>query len=229
VKQKVICVLGMHRSGTSCLAGTLAEAKVSFGDVSKNNPHNPKGNYENLKIMDLHNDLLADNGGSWNSPPEFVRWSDNHKLRRDAIIRDYEHFSCWGFKDPRSLLTIEGWIEALPDISFIASFRNPLLVAQSMLRRSRIPIEKGLQLWTFYNKKLLKYHEEFGFPMISFDLEGRIYRKKLSGLLSRFGLSVPSEQLNFFSPDMRHTEIGDVITLPAEAAEIYEKLKTLAI
>jgi len=65
----VIAVLGMHRSGTSCLTGLLEDAGVPLGDVQKENPHNPLGNQENLRIMHLHDAVLAANGGSWDAPP----------------------------------------------------------------------------------------------------------------------------------------------------------------
>jgi hypothetical protein len=60
----IISVLGMHRSGTSSLVGSLEEAGVFLGNVQRVNPNNPKGNLEHLKIMKLHDDLLAENGGS---------------------------------------------------------------------------------------------------------------------------------------------------------------------
>ena len=65
---QVIAVLGMHRSGTSCLTGLLEDAGVCLGNVSKQNPYNRKGNQENLQIMYLHDAVLDDNRGSWNNP-----------------------------------------------------------------------------------------------------------------------------------------------------------------
>ena len=68
-KSKVIAVLGMHRSGTSCLTGLLEDSGVYLGNVSKKNPHNLKGNQENLRIIHLHDAVLSDNGATWDNPP----------------------------------------------------------------------------------------------------------------------------------------------------------------
>ena len=108
---QVLTVLGMHRSGTSCLAGTLMECGVDFGEVSRKNNFNLKGNNENQQIMDLHEQLLADSGGSWKAPPAQVRWDTAHRQRRDAIIAQFraKHAARWGFKDPRTLLALDGW------------------------------------------------------------------------------------------------------------------------
>ena len=66
----VICILGMHRSGTSSLAGCLQEAMLGLGDVVESAPHNLKGNRENLAIRGLNDDFLAYSNGAWDRPPE---------------------------------------------------------------------------------------------------------------------------------------------------------------
>ena len=69
---EILCVLGMHRSGTSCLTGSLQEAGLYLGDCHTWNPHNLKGNRENQEIVDINDRVLADNGGAWDAPPERV-------------------------------------------------------------------------------------------------------------------------------------------------------------
>src|SRR2546430_4861601 len=121
----------MHRSGTSCLTGTLGEAGVFLGEVSTKNRFNPKGNRENQRILSLHQELLQANGGNWDDPPERVRWSDEHRAMRDAIIASYAGKKIWGFKDPRALFTLDGWREALPQIELAGIVRDPVSVARS--------------------------------------------------------------------------------------------------
>src|SRR5205085_1596864 len=86
---EAVCVLGMHRSGTSCLAGTLEEAGLYLGEVIRKSPFNPKGNRENPLIMALHEELLSANSGSWDDPPREVVWSDEQRRARDEIIGSY--------------------------------------------------------------------------------------------------------------------------------------------
>ena len=63
-----ICVLGMHRSGTSCLTGILQNFGVELGEVFTENPHNKRGNRENSRIVFLNEALLTYNDAAWNKP-----------------------------------------------------------------------------------------------------------------------------------------------------------------
>ena len=114
--QKVIMVLGMHRSGTSCLIGSLQHAGLHLGKHNTYNDHNLKGNRENNDIVALHEELLKDNGGSWKQPPPVTRWSEKHFKKAEKIIASYRHHTAWGFKDPRTLLVLDGWKQLIPDI-----------------------------------------------------------------------------------------------------------------
>src|SRR5437588_7405424 len=136
-----ICILGMHRSGTSCLAGTLEEAGVFLGEILRRSRYNAKGNREHPRIMALHNHIFRANGGSWDSPPECMCWSPAHELKRDKIIQDFQGKSPWGFKDPRTLYTLDGWLRALPKLTLVGVVRHPLAVAQSLQHRNKLPIE----------------------------------------------------------------------------------------
>lgn len=227
-EQRVICVLGMHRSGTSCLAGSLEEAGVFLGDVQRKNPYNLKGNCEHLKIMELHDDLFAANGGSWDKPPQRVTWSQKHRDLRDEIIHEYHDVPLWGFKDPRTLFALDGWLEVLPTMSFAGTFRHPLAVARSLERRNKFSLEKGFQVWAAYNQRLLGYHCQQGGPIISFDLHEDVYKKKLQKLLLLLGLSLSSSKLVFFEADLRHEE-NESFQLPVEIQNLYDRLLSVAI
>lgn len=227
-EQRVICILGMHRSGTSCLAGSLEEAGVYLGDVQRKNPYNLKGNCEHLKIMEMHDDLFAANGGSWDNPPQKVIWSDRHRTLRDAIIREYDNVPLWGFKDPRVLFALDGWLEVLPGITLVGTFRHPLDVARSLERRNSFSLEKGFQVWGDYNRRLLDCYDRGAFPVISFDLPPDTYKQKLADLLPRIGLSLPPDKFIFFEAELRH-EDGDKFRLPEDIQNLYDRLLGIAI
>jgi hypothetical protein len=218
----------MHRSGTSCLAGSLEEAGVYLGEVQRMNPYNLKGNCEHLKIMDLHDDLFAENGGSWDNPPLNVIWSEKHKTQRDAIISEYAAVPLWGFKDPRALFALDGWQEALPGMSLVGTFRHPLAVSRSLERRNMFTLEKGFQVWSAYNRRLLECHDRQPFPIISFDLPEETYRQKLVSLLPRLGLPVPPDKFEFFEADLRHGE-QEELPLPAEIQSLYDRLLRISV
>ena len=74
-----VAVLGMHRSGTSSLAGSLEEAGLHLGEVVTRADHNQKGNRESLAMRDLNDRLLEHNGGAWDRPPPALAWDDDFR------------------------------------------------------------------------------------------------------------------------------------------------------
>ena len=69
---RTVCVTGMHRSGTSFVAGALGLMGVGLGRADrmlKPGPDNPKGYFEIQEIVQLDDELLAHLGGAWDQPP----------------------------------------------------------------------------------------------------------------------------------------------------------------
>lgn len=227
---EVICVLGMHRSGTSCLTGLLEDAGVFLGNVSKQNPHNRKGNQENLAIMRLHDEVLAVNGGSWDNPPEApLQWTEAQKTALRAIVEEYRGHARWAFKDPRSTFTLPAWREALPDLKLIGTFRHPGAVAQSLHRRGKLSPEQGFGVWARYNRRLLQHHASQPFDLLCFDLPPEPYMQSAVRAFGRLGLDVFHTDLAFFEEQLRNTAIApEFAHPPAEAMELYSRLKALA-
>jgi hypothetical protein len=242
--QVVVCILGMHRSGTSCLAGTLEEAGVFLGDVFRKNRHNAKGNRENQRIIQFHDNMLAEHGGSWHAPPAEMRWSARHRQQRDDIIASYCDAPQWGFKDPRTVLALDGWLEALPQLRLVGIVRNPLAVAESLRARNGFSLAHGLALWTRYNERLLTYQVRLEFPLLSFDRDDDELRCAFSQALDKLALRrQPSRHVavtavirrirhdrsgsnqTFFDPALRHQrDVGHAVALPERTARLYQTL-----
>mgnify|MGYP001821046382 CR=1 FL=1 len=219
-----VIILGMHRSGTSCLAGSLEQAGLSLGDVNRKAPHNAKGNRENFDIMALHDALLAANGGSWDDPPWSVKWSPEQKLQRDHLNDTYPAYSDWGFKDPRTLLTLSGWLDALPNARLVGTFRHPLAVARSLQARNQFPLEAGLDLWMSNNRMLLQYHLDRGVDLICFDWPPERYTRGLKAIAAKLGLTVPRDGFSFYEPGLRKNDVTGEADLPVPVAEVYHSL-----
>ncbi len=201
-----ICVLGMHRSGTSCLAGSLEQAGVHLGEVVNKSPSNPKGNKESKVQRGINEDLLAFNGGSWDKPPEQLSWNSDLQARRDSYIENAWTASPWGFKDPRSLLTLPFWREALGDLRFVATVRHPAAVARSLMSRAGLqPKMAPLHLWTEYNQRLLNLCQTETVHLVSFDWHQSEYLGALEHLFGVLGLTLP-EQIPFFEKGLRSEE-----------------------
>ncbi len=226
--ERVICVLGMHRSGTSCLAGSLEQQGLFLGDVNTAAPWNKRGNRESFTIMDLQGDILEASGGSWDRPPAAVEWRPEHFERARAILTEHADQAVWGFKDPRTLLTLEGWRELVADLQPVAIFRHPLRVAQSLQRRNSMPLDQGMALWRTYNERLIAIHNREAFPVVCFDDEPGTLDVKLREAGTALGLGPGTAGEPFFTDELR-TAPAEGEAVPAEMEALYQDLRERAL
>jgi hypothetical protein len=224
-----VCILGMHRSGTSCLAGSLEERGLFLGEVINYAKFNIKGNKENHERMKINNDVLAMNGGTWDAPPQALVWDDALRHARDVHIARYSDRKIWGLKDPRMLYTLPFWQEADLDIRFVGTFRHPTAVEKSLMRRGEglQPKTPAIELWKRYNLKLLDYLSQRTFPLVCFDWVPSKYIRTVDLISCELGLQVPpGAPPGFFEDDLRSSNQGG--TLPdcadTEAMHIYDRL-----
>ena len=184
----------MHRSGTSLLTGSLEAAGLYLGKVNHSAPFNRKGNKENESIRSFHNELLAKNGASWDRPPKGqVRWERSDEERARSLVEPYVRADRpWGFKDPRTLWMVEGWLRLLPSARIVGVFRHPSLVARSLAARTgdlTIGTRDGLRLWCAYNAELLRLHRKYRFPLVHFN-SGGAFEKDFIAPLTAFARSI---------------------------------------
>ncbi|HET8863790.1 MAG TPA: hypothetical protein VFM94_11130 [Solirubrobacterales bacterium] len=172
-RSTAVCVLGMSRSGTSLTARVLELAGVYLGseddllggelsqipakDRGRAGEANPGGFWEHYRLMRLNERILRRLGGSWREPPELPPgWEtsvDLDREREEALELIEETFAghdLWGWKDPRSSLTLPFWQQLLPDLRHVICLRNPLDVALSLQKRDGMAVEQGLELWRAY-------------------------------------------------------------------------------
>ena len=217
----------MHRSGTSALAGSLEQRGLFLGAVSTRNPHNPKGNRESSEVRRLNEDVLRASGGAWNAPPPEARWRHEHWERARRALAKHAGQPLWGFKDPRTLLTLDGWLALVPDLEFAGVFRHPLRVARSLERRDGMDREDAVALWTAYNRRLLERLERRPFPLVCFDDDPVELERKLAVVAGALELPGDAEGEPFFAPALR--EDAPVEAAPAEAQRLYEELRARAL
>jgi hypothetical protein len=168
----IVSVVGMHRSGTSCLAGALQEAGLYGGDVSRGDPYNARGNREHREIRGLNDDVLVTSGGDWSRPPDRVLWREEHERRRDRLVARFARAARhWTFKDPRTLLVLPFWKAAPGAVVFVGIFRHPVNVARSLGARGAmsLPPDLAIPLWIGYNRRLLGLFRCESFPLVCFD------------------------------------------------------------
>jgi hypothetical protein len=218
----------MHRSGTSSLAGCLQEAGLELGDVVERAPHNLKGNRENLAIRGLNDDVLTYSNGAWDRPPERLRWTRAHRRRRHDIIESYDGVPLWGFKDPRCVLTLDFWREAIPELRFVATYRHPADVASSLASREGIEVERALDLWHVYNERILFLHRQRSFPIVFFDLPAERYRAAVRRVIADLGLDTCPDGPSFFEAQLKHHSTAGDAGLPMEVLSVYRALQQIS-
>ena len=225
---RVICVLGMHRSGTSCLAGSLQQQGLFLGQHNTSAPWNLRGNRENFDIMRLQDDILERNGGSWDQPPPVVEWKPEHFDAARGLLAAHADHPVWGFKDPRTLLTFDGWKQLVSDLQPVGIFRHPLRVAQSLETRNQLGVDKSLELWKAYNGRLVELARQEPFPVICFDEEEDVLHEKLLKAGEMIGLDPISSDEPFFTDELRHAA-AEGGPLPPDVQKLHDELQALAI
>ena len=154
-----LLVLGMHRSGTSALAGVLGRLGVDLGALlMPATPDNPKGYFEHLEIVAVHEGLLAALGSRWDDVrPLPAGWWDgpaaaaSRVALRAIVARDFAAAPCWGVKDPRLCRLLPLWQPLLREMAveprYLLVLRRPAEVAASLAARDGISAARARLLW----------------------------------------------------------------------------------
>jgi hypothetical protein len=173
-----IVVAGMHRSGTSFVASQLAARGVSMGEaLLAGDANNPRGYFEDVQFLDLQRRMLVeatppDDGGhrDWG-------WTESERLDRgrfgawrpaalELLAAGRAGGAPWGWKDPRTSLLLDFWLELAPDARFLFVYRPPWEVADSMQRLGAEVFlsrpDYAYRIWLFYNREILSFLERHG-------------------------------------------------------------------
>lgn len=240
-----LCVAGMHRTGTSMLTRLLSDLGLYLGPTTmlhSAQPDNPEGFFENTLIHQLNTDLLAHLGGSWDAPPathgsvftssEFAPFKHRAKLLAAAMAAGTSPPTGWGWKDPRTLLTLPFWLEVLPDTCVVVIFRDPGDVAVSLQRRGGYHTpEFGLVLWRIYYERLFAALNDRQFVVVQYEKFFEDPKKQIDRICSFLDWHIRPEQLDVgighLRKDLHHNRGQlDWRGIPAgkALAPIYERL-----
>ncbi|NCT68555.1 MAG: glycosyltransferase [Rhodanobacteraceae bacterium] len=166
-----LVVLGMHRSGTSSVAGLLARLGVSAGpeDDLLVGPDNPKGHYESGRLHGACLRRLAAAGGDWKNPPTAAPAAAVDAFRREvaALLDGFEAQRPWLIKEPRLCLLARELLPLLTRPVFVHVVRDPHAVAASLATRDGMAPADALALWTHYNRAA--FEASRGWPRVLVD------------------------------------------------------------
>ncbi len=223
-----LLILGMHRSGTSCLAGSLEAAGLYLGSVNTAAPFNKRGNREHEAIREIHDAVFESSGYSWDHPPtKQLDWS-KHQIKQLANhAEQLSHVPNWGLKDPRSAFCLEGW-RTVFDPRYVATYRHPVSVANSLVARSiawQRPMkqEAALQLWLSYNEQILMATSGLPVQFVRYDVAPEEYSLQLKMVCESHDLD--SRLANTFYSSSLQNHHAQNSRIPAECERIWSELE----
>lgn len=222
-RREAILVLGMHRTGTSALAGVAhllgaqAPAQLQPGD-----DFNRKGYWESKAVVRLNDCILNAAGSQWRDWTAFDedRLSPDDRARFESeaaavIAAEYGDARLIVLKDPRMCRMAPFWLRGLDRAGIAARIaipiRNPLEIALSLLQRDSMPVPEGLLLWLRHALDAERLTRGRVRCFVSFDrllADWRTVAGRMSGMLD-LGWPQPSPAVqgaidDFLSSRLRH-------------------------
>lgn len=211
LNSKTICILGMHRSGTSAVARAINLLGVPLGEAAKMMPgtsENPEGYWEHTEINDLQKRLMARLQRSWDTvQPLPEGWLQSEIIRpfkaelARVVATNFGGQTLWGWKDPQTCLLLPLWREILEgagtQLACLLVVRSPVDVANSLERRDAIPFDKAVGLWFLHNLTALK--DAAGLPIVflSYDRLLEAWEPELRRCAAALELDWPKDEQRF--------------------------------
>jgi len=153
-----VLVLGMHRSGTSCVAGLLQTLGLWGGrpdEFLANPAENPRGFFERGDVHAVCVEALAGRGGDWSIP---LGWDEaaaaparaRFRTALASLLANLEAHGAWFLKEPRLCLLATEMLDLVPDAVLVHVRRAPGEVARSIAARHGLSLPHALALWEYY-------------------------------------------------------------------------------
>ena len=227
MNRKVLIVLGMHRSGTSCLTGLLQSQGIETGiTVDGKGKENIKGFFENVSIQKLNKRIFKDCKVKWDSYTKTLKPKKKFLEQGKQIIKsEFNGSNLFVIKDPRICLLIPFWENVFKDldieIKIIHLIRNPLEVAESLNKRNGFVDEKSLMLWLHYVLEAEFYSRKFHRILISFDGLINNPAKMINRVFKKFDLDLQYVHNSFLEKNLKHhnSETNDCL-----ACKVYKNM-----
>ncbi|MHA1290984.1 MAG: hypothetical protein ACTSPB_26685, partial [Candidatus Thorarchaeota archaeon] len=130
-----VIICGMHRSGTSMVAGLLQLCGLYLGNNLLNGLRdNARGHFEDREFLGLNIEILRANKTSWR------QCKPVSKVPKAIIEKMAQFVAKWptdrtvGWKDPRACLTLKFWKQVIEpeELGVVLVFRPFIEVAMSL-------------------------------------------------------------------------------------------------
>ena len=220
---QAVVVLGMHRGGTSAVAGTVA--RLGFALPSTPIPpssENPSGYFESEAVAMANHEILLAAGCSWNicltfDPSrlrETLRPADRRMITT-VLRREFGADMPFVMKDPRLCLTLPAWLPALraarTDVRALLVIRHPAEVVQSLEKRNGLAPMRTAPHWLHHMLEAERASRGLGRAFVFYDDLLQAWRTcmaragELSGVAWPRSLDLAGSDIdNFLSRSSRH-------------------------
>jgi tetratricopeptide (TPR) repeat protein len=249
-KQRIVVVLGMHRSGTSLLTNLLTVLGVDLGaDLLAPNAHNEMGYWENERIYRtqdaLMNHIAKDWGDygfaypfaiDWEQLPEFHSFHD----QLVSIVRGELAAAkgIWGFKDPRTCRLLPMWKQIFVELNleplYVLAVRDPSVVVESLLKLYPLDPLHAELVWMLHYLDAVRDTEGELRIIVDYDRWFTAPREQAQAVAKALDLAWPADDSDLVSrltqtirPDLRHSKARRPCCLPF-VKKIHEALKQSA-
>ena len=182
--RRLLMVLGMHRSGTSAVAGHLCSHGFRAPyDTPPADHNNPTGYWESQSIVRLHTELLAEAQSSWDDPflPAAEEMGADMVTSRAHLAQalaaafpgEADRSGVALLKDPRHCRWLPLWNSFISahciDSAVLLIHRHPMAVLKSLKRREQLPADRILLLWLEHTLEAEFYSRRFRRVIVSYE------------------------------------------------------------
>ena len=245
-----VLVLGMHRSGTSAVAGLISKLGIGLPeDLLEAQADNEKGFFESTTIMLAHERLLAAVGSSWNGLDDLSGVAATPAGQaflaemREYLEAQFRRSPFLLLKDPRMCRILETWLPLIDeldaDVLAVHVLRNPLAVSASLLDRNAFSPGRSILIWLEHVLRAERQTRGLQRLFVNFDdvlADWRKFVERFEALgIVPSGLSFASriDIEAFLSEHARHhrfsvSDVTDDRTLPEWVRETFSTLETAA-
>ncbi len=215
-QQQALIITGMHRSGTSLTAALLQSAEVNIGQrLMASSEANAKGHFEDLDFYELHASILHSQGVSregWTTQGN-IHVPEQYLEQVNLILKERRCLSgIWGWKDPRTVLFLDFWLEQIPEAKFVFVFRSPWEVIDSLYRRGDEAFlanpNFAVEVWTHYNQTLLNFYTRYSNRCLLIDIREIAGNPEIltKAMKDRLGLSLELPKSDVFDNSLLHQQ-----------------------
>ena len=245
---KMLLILGMHRSGTSLLAGSCRMLGAELGDrMMEARQDNVMGFWEHDEIVQIHDRILERLGFTWDDvralPDKWWTYQlirEQREALKAVLLRDFGDAALGCVKDPRICRLLPLWQELLRELGwepcYLLATREPAEIIASLKTRNGFPPEKSALLTLRYFLDAETASRGGARAVVDYAAILKDWRAALKPAWQKIGLAWPADEraleqgmAGFVHQELRHHKQPELLPaglLGKLTQQVYENLKS---